>query len=62
MEQAPVKEKQAKDATEDVVMEVRNVSKGFPGVQALANVNHSGCARTKLLGWWVKMGRENRPY
>lgn len=39
MNAAVVKEKQAKDVTEDVVLDIRNVSKQFPGVQALADVS-----------------------
>jgi ribose transport system ATP-binding protein len=39
MDQAAIKPKQAKDATEEVVLEVRNVSKQFPGVLALSNVS-----------------------
>lgn len=39
MDAAAVKEKRTKDVTEDIVLDVRNVSKHFPGVQALANVD-----------------------
>ena len=39
MEQAAFLDKQAIEVTEDVVLEVRNLSKHFPGVQALANVS-----------------------